>query len=141
MSKRAAVYARVSTDEQGRGYSLPTQLEACREYAERRGFTIAGEFTDEFTGTSLDRPGLDQLRDLIATDNIQAIIIYDLDRLSRRAIHQMLLEEEFAKAGLETHYVLGQYDNTPEGRLQKQIKGAIAEYERAKIEERLKRGL
>jgi len=141
MSKRAVLYARVSTDEQGKGFSLPTQLEACREYAEEHGFTVAGKFADEFTGTSLDRPGLDQLRDLIANDTIEAVIIYDLDRLSRRAIHQMLLEEEFARAGVETHYVLGQYDNTPEGRLQKQIKGAIAEYERAKIEERLKRGL
>jgi len=60
---------------------------------------------------------------------IDAVIVYDLDRLSRKAVHHMLLEEEFEKVGIKPHYVMGQYDNTPEGKFQKQIKSAIAEYE------------
>jgi len=139
-TKRAAIYARVSTEDQGRGYSLPTQLEACRRYAQERGFVIVGEFAEEFSGATLDRPQLDRLRDLIATDNIDAVIVYDLDRLSRKAVYQMLIEEEFGRAGVTIHYVLGDYQDNPEGQLQKQIKAAISEYERAKIQERAKRG-
>jgi len=140
MNKRACLYARVSSDEQAKGYSLATQLEACRKYCEGHGFEVVGEFSDEFTGASLDRPGLDRLRGLIATDRISEMVVYDLDRLSRKAVYQMLLEEEFGKKGVRVHYVLGQYDDTPEGQLQKQIKAAIAEYEREKVKERSVRG-
>ena len=141
MITKAAIYARVSTDEQAaKGYSLPTQLEACRKYAKEKGMVVVGEFSDDVSGAELNRPKLDEMRELIQRDSIRAVVVYDLDRLSRKAIHQLLLEEEFAKRGAQVHYVLGQYDNTPEGRLQKQLKGAIAEYEREKIRERSVRG-
>ena len=141
MGERAVIYARVSSDEQTKGYSLQTQIEACRRYAEEHGMTVAEVFTDDFTGTKMDRPGLDALRDLLARDSIGAVIVFDLDRLARKAIYQMLLEEEFRKAGARTYYVRGDYDDSDEGRLQKQIRAAIAEFERAKILERSKRGL
>ena len=64
--KRAVLYARVSTDEQAeKGYSLSSQIEACRKYAEGHGFSIAVEFREDYTGTRLDRPELDELRGMI----------------------------------------------------------------------------
>ena len=66
MMKRAVIYARVSTDEQGQGYSLPTQLESCRKYAAERGYVVAEEFTDMHTGTEIERPGLNDLYRLVA---------------------------------------------------------------------------
>lgn len=138
---KAVIYVRVSTDEQAnKGHSLQSQIEACRRYAQDKRLVLVAEFSDEVSGAKLDRPGLDALRERIAADKIGAIIVYDLDRLSRKPIHQLLLEEEFAKRGAQVHYVLGQYDNTPEGNFQKQIRSAVAEYEREKIRERSIRG-
>ncbi len=141
MSKRAVLYARVSTEDQEKGYSLPTQIEACRKYAEEHEMTVVEVFTEDYTGTLMDRPELDKLRDLLTKDTIEGVIVYDLDRLARRAVHQMLLEEEFGKAGTRVYYVVGDYADTDEGRLQKQIRASVAEYERAKILERSKRGM
>ena len=138
---KAVIYTRVSTDEQAsKGYSLPTQLEACRKYAQEKSLIIVGEFCDDFSGARLDRPQLDKLRELITQSRVDAVIVYDLDRLSRSLVHQLILEEEFSKRRTQLHCVLGQYDNSPEGKLQKQLRGAIAEYEREKIRERVMRG-
>ncbi|MBI4789319.1 MAG: recombinase family protein [Chloroflexi bacterium] len=136
----AVIYVRVSTDEQVHGYSLQTQVEACRRYAAERGYRVVGEFKDDYTGASLDRPGLNQLRAYVASDTTGVVIVYDVDRLARKSVYQMLIEEELARAGATVEYVLGQYANTDEGRLQKQIRASIAEYEKAKILERSKRG-
>ncbi len=142
MSKRAAIYARVSTkDQKDHGYSLPTQVDACRTYADQQGYTIVCEtFQDDYTGMSMDRPALDALRTAIPAQHIDVVIVFDLDRLARKMAYQMLLEDEFAKLGVTIEYVMGRYEDTDEGRLQKQIKSAVAEYERAKILERMKRG-
>jgi site-specific DNA recombinase len=136
----AVIYARVSTDEQVHGYSLQTQLEACRKYASERGYRVVGEFKDDYTGASLDRPALNQLREFVSNDSTGVVIVYDVDRLARKSVYQMLIEEELARAGATVEYVLGQYADTDEGRLQKQIRASIAEYEKAKILERSKRG-
>lgn len=138
---RAVIYARVSTDEQAnKGHSLQSQIDACRHYALEKRLVVVAEYKDEVSGAILDRPGLDELRERVVSDKIAIIIVYDLDRLSRKPIHQLLLEEEFAKRGAQVHYVLGQYDNSPEGNFQKQIRSAVAEYEREKIRERSIRG-
>jgi site-specific DNA recombinase len=147
MSKRAAIYSRVSTERQGEGYSLATQLEGCQQYIIEQEWTVALdqdgepiELTDQASGATLDRPGLDRLRDLVADRFVDTVVIYDLDRLAREAGLIYLLEKEFRKAGVEIHYVLTQYDDTPSGRLLRQIKASIAEYEKAAIVERLRRG-
>jgi len=140
MSSRAAIYTRVSTDEQTRGYSLTTQLEACQRYAVEHGYSVAGIFQDDYTGASLDRPGLNSLRELIAQDSLDVVVVYDIDRLARKSVYQMLIEEEFKREGVSIEYVLGGYDDSDEGQLQKQIRASIAEYEKAKILERSKRG-
>jgi len=140
MNRPAVIYSRVSTDEQARGYSLKTQIEACQLFASENGFSVLGVFSDDYTGASLDRPELNRLREFIRIQQVETIIVYDLDRLARKSVYQMLLEEEFHKCGASVEYVLGQYDDSDEGRLQKQIRASIAEYEKAKILERSKRG-
>src|SRR5215813_7712733 len=88
----AAIYARVSTTDQAdKGYSLPTQIEACQAMARQEGYTVHEThiFKDDYTGTSLNRPQLQQLRALIQARLIQAVIVYDVDRLSRKLAHQL----------------------------------------------------
>jgi site-specific DNA recombinase len=140
--KYAAIYARVSTEDQGKGYSIPTQIEACRRLAQHEGYHIPQDYLikDEGSGTTLERPGLRVLRELVRTNSIAAIIIHDPDRLSRNLGHQLLLAEEADKAGIKLLIVSHPLEQGPEGWLFFQMRGALAEYERAKILERMKRG-
>ncbi|MBU0495295.1 MAG: recombinase family protein [Chloroflexi bacterium] len=140
MSKRAILYARVSTEEQGEGYSLPTQLVSCRQYAEAQGYTVIAEFTDTHTGTEIDRPGLTKLYQLANKRGADVMVVHDLDRLSRVVNYQAIIEVELGRLGLEIEYVLGQYANTPEGELMKLIKAGIAQYENRQRAERSRRG-
>jgi site-specific DNA recombinase len=116
MSKRAPIYARVSTkDQKDCGYSLPTQIEACAAYATERGYMLVGEpFQDDYTGMSMDRPALNKLREAIPAAHIDVVIVLDLDRLARKAVYQMLLEEEFAKLGAVVEYANERYEDTDE---------------------------
>ncbi len=140
MNKSVAIYSRVSTDEQGKGYSLQTQLDGSREYIKNCGDIIVGEFADDYTGTKLDRPELDKIRNLARSGSINKVVVYELDRLARGMVKQILIEEEFAKLGVAVEYVLAEYGDNPEGRLQKNVRAVIAEYEREKFIERSKRG-
>ena len=140
MSKKALIYARVSTDEQTKGYSLRTQIDDSKSYAIERGYTVLETFTEDYSGASIDRPVLNKVRDFLAREDIEVVIVYDMDRLARKSIYQALIEEEFLREGAVIEYVIGQYEDNDEGRLQKQIRASIAEYEKAKILERSKRG-
>ncbi len=140
MNKRSVIYARVSTDEQTKGYSLNTQVDACKQYAADCGYVLLMTFSEDYSGATIDRPQLNALRDFAAQEPIDVIIVYDIDRLARKSVYQALIEEEFLRLGVTVEYVIGQYDNSDEGRLQKQIRASIAEYEKAKILERSKRG-
>jgi site-specific DNA recombinase len=139
----AAIYARVSTEDQARGYSLPSQIEACQKLAEHEGYCVPEiyVFSDDVTGDQLDRPGLRQLRALVQTKAIAAAIIYDVDRLSRKMVHQLLFEEECERAGVALLVVTDPIEAGPEGALRRHIKGAFAEWEKAKILERTRRGM
>jgi len=138
----AAIYARVSTEDQGKGYSIATQIEACQALAKREGYTVPESYVliDDLSGTTMERPGLRQLRELIQTHAITAIIVYDPDRLSRNLGHQLLLAEELEQAGVTLLIVSHPLERGPEGWLFFQMRGALAEYERAKILERTARG-
>jgi site-specific DNA recombinase len=140
--KAAAIYCRVSTEEQAGGYSLITQMEACQQYATEHGYIVMPEhiFQDDYTGASLDRPALDRLRAVAASGQVEAVIVLDLDRIARKVVYQMILEEEFTRYGAPIEYVNDRFEATPEGGLQKQIRAALAEYERAKTRERSLRG-
>jgi len=143
MTNRAVIYARVSTEEQAEhGYSLPSQIEACRKYVQEQGWSLVGEPISDagISGAVLDRPGLEHIRDMAGAGEINVVVVYEIDRLTRKLAHQLLIEDELEQAGVRVHYVLGQYKDDDEGRLMKQIRGSIAEYERAKIEERMRRG-
>jgi site-specific DNA recombinase len=98
-------------------------------------------FQDDYTGTSLRRPRLTAVRDLVQQGLVQAVIVHDIDRLSRKLAHQLLLTEEFEQAGVCLHSVtMPDGARTPEQHLLANVKGIIAEYERAKILERTARG-
>jgi site-specific DNA recombinase len=83
--KRAILYARVSTDEQARsGYSLAQQIEALRGYAEREGYEVLDEVQDPGqSGASLERPGMDRVRDLVAVGGVSVVLAQDRDRFAR----------------------------------------------------------
>ena len=140
--KRAAIYARVSTDEQAeKGYSLQTQVEACREYAASHSLQVITEIKDDCSGASLDRPGLDELREMLDRGEINTVIVYTDDRLSRSLINFLVLREEWQTIGVELHYVTrGKSENTDEGQFMEEIHASIAKLERAKISERTRRG-
>lgn len=139
---RAAIYIRVSTEEQAvHGYSLAEQREACRGRAVELGAAEILHFADEgVSGAVLDRPGLDALREAVSSGVVETLVIRDPDRLSRRLSHQLYLSEEFEKAGVQLEFLDFEWKNTPEGRLFYALKGAVAEYEREKIGERVTRG-
>jgi site-specific DNA recombinase len=141
--KYAAIYARVSTEDQGMGFSIPTQIEACQKLAVREGCTVPEAYVliDEgISGTTMDRPNLRKLRDLVNARTIIAAIVYDPDRLSRNLGHQLLLAEEFERAGVKLLIVSHPMEQGPEGWLFFQMRGALTEYERAKRLERTRRG-
>ena len=141
--KPAAIYARVSSDRQKKEQTIKSQTAALIERTRREGYTIPQEwiFEDEgYSGAVLVRPGLEHLRDLAAEGQIQAVWVYSPDRLSRKYAYQVLLMEEFARHGVEVLFIRSPKAHTPEEQLLLQFQGMIAEYERAQIAERTRRG-
>src|SRR3984893_9933677 len=141
--KMAAIYARVASDKQKEEKTIASQTAALVAFASDHGYDVPGEwiFEDEgFSGASLVRPGLERLRDLAAEGQIEAVLVYAPDRLSRKYAYQVLLTEEFARGGVETVFLKAPHSGTPEDQLMLQFQGMIAEYERAQILERSRRG-
>jgi site-specific DNA recombinase len=140
---RAAIYARVSTDRQGRDQTIDSQVAALRRWAEDRGHELRPEhvFADDgFSGSRLDRPALDRLRDAAFAGEFDVIAVHSPDRLARRYAYQVLLMEEFRKAGCAVEFVQRPITDDPHDQLLLQIQGAIAEYERTVLSERFRRG-
>ena len=140
--RRAVLYARVSTDEQARsGYSLAQQLEALRAYAAREGYAVLEEVVDPGqSGASLERPGMDRVRDLVAAGNVSVVLSQDRDRFAREPAYHYLLRREFEESGTKIRALNDRGDDSPEGELTDGILDQLAEYERAKIFERSRRG-
>lgn len=137
----AAIYARVSTSGQAEsGTSLASQLEACRSYARAHALQVIQEVQEDASGALIQRAGLDTVRDLIRDGLAAALVVYDPDRLSRNLGHLMLLVEEVEQAGAALHFVNAPHENTPEGMMLLQMRGMFAQYERVKIQERIRRG-
>jgi site-specific DNA recombinase len=139
--KRAILYARVSGDEQAKkGYSLPDQKQALREWASGEGYEILEEVEDDgWSGAYLERPGLDRVRDLVEAGGLDAVAVLFRDRLAR-GIYAQLLKAEFAERGAKLIALNAQTDDSPEGELHEGILDQFAAYERAKIAERTRRG-
>ena len=140
--KRAILYARVSTDEQARsGYSLAQQLEALREYAAREGYEVFEEVQDPGqSGASLERPGIDRVRDLVAAGGVSVVLAQDRDRFAREPAYHYLLRREFEEHGTKIRALNDRGDESPEGELTDGILDQLAKYERAKTAERSRRG-
>src|SRR5215207_9496937 len=134
----AILYARVSTDEQARsGYSLAQQIEALREYAAREGYEILKEIQDAGqSGASLERPGMDRVRDLVAGGGVSAVLAQDRDRFAREPANHYLLRKEFEEYGCRMRSLNDRGDDSPEGELTDGILDQLAKFERAKTAER-----
>ena len=143
MEKVAAIYARVSSDQQKENHTIQSQTAALTEYAKAHAYVVPSQwrFQDEgYSGATLLRPGLEAVRDLAATGQIAAVLVYSPDRLSRKYAYQVLLAEEFARCGVELVFLQAPSAATAEDQLLVQFQGMIAEYERAQIVERSRRG-
>jgi len=115
----------------------------CREYASKKGWQIVEELAEDDRGASeasLDLPQLERLRTLAQNHEIDVIVVREIDRFSRTLAKQLIIEAEMRRCGVSIEYVLGEYPDTPEGNLNKNLKALIAEYERLKIAERMSRG-
>src|SRR3954454_13843663 len=140
---RVAIYARVSTERQERQQTIDSQLAVLRRWAETEGHALAEThvFRDEgYSGSRLDRPGLDGLRDAVSDAAVEIVAVLSPDRLARRYAYQVLLLEEFRRAGVEVAFLHRPISEDPSDQLLLQIQGAIAEYERAVLAERFRRG-
>ena len=142
-SIRAALYARVSSDQQAKDNTIASQVEAleARIRADGLGVEPGLAFLDDgCSGSHLIRPALERLRDHAAAGAYDRLYIHSPDRLARDYAHQMLLVEELQRCGVELVFLNFALDESPEGRLMLQVQSVVAEYERAKILERCRRG-
>src|SRR6201982_1858313 len=143
MNQPAALSSRVSSDRQKEKHSIASQVAALMQFAETNGYLVPPEWQfqdDGYSGANLVRPGLEALRDLAAAGEVQTVLIYSPDRLSRKYAYQVLLAEELARCGVELIFLRAPSGATAEDQLLVQFQGMIAEYERAQIAERSRRG-
>ncbi len=140
---QVAIYARVSSEQQSDAKTIESQLSDLRAHVKALGLVLPSEheFVDNgYSGSTLIRPALEQLRDVVAAGGIDQVYVHCPDRLARNYAHQVLLLEEFLRAGVEVNFLNREVGQTPEDQLLLQVQGMIAEYERAKILERSRRG-
>src|ERR671916_1994310 len=140
--KRAILYARVSTNEQARsGYSLAQQIERLRDYAADEGYEILEEVSDAgYSGASLQRPGMDRVRNLVQGGGVSVVLAQDRDRFAREPAYHYLLRREFEEHNCKLKALNDRGDDSPEGELTDGILDQLAKFERAKTAERTRRG-
>src|SRR5215210_3497355 len=140
---RIGIYARVSTQRQVQADGLTQQLDRLHAHALRQGWTVQAEHVfrdDGYSGASLKRPGLERLRDRAALCELDRVLITAPDRLARNYVHQVLLLEEITATGFAVDFLDRPMSQDPHDQLLLQIRGAVAEYERSLIAERMRRG-
>src|SRR5947209_1853050 len=140
---RAAISARVSTERQGREQTIASQVTLLQQWVQMQGHELlpAHCFIDEgYSGARLDRPGLDRLRDAVQDAAVDLVAVLSPDRLARKYASQVLLLEEFRQRHCELVFLRRPLSDDPNDQLLLQIQGAIAEYERALLGERFRRG-
>ena len=138
---KVAIYARVSTANNGQDPTMQTR--ELREYAERRGWTVAGDYVDiGISGTKETRPQLDRLMAYAHRRRFDAVVVWKFDRFARSVSHLLRALESFKAQGIEFVSFSEQLDtSTPAGKLVFTVLGAVAELERSLIVERVKAGL
>jgi len=141
-AKTAILYARVSTDEQARsGYSLAQQMEALRQYAAQEGYEVLEEVTDAgYSGASLERPGMDRVRELVAAGGVSVVLAQDLDRISREPWHYEYLRSLFEDHRAELRSLDDSGDDSPIGEFMRYIRRGVAKLEKQDIAKRTRRG-
>ena len=140
---RVAIYARVSTHRQAETQTIVQQLTRLQAHVEAQGWILEPEHCyrdDGYSGAKLDRPGLDSLRDRAALAEFDVVLITEPDRLARNYVHQMVIIEELETRGVQVAFLERPMSHDPNDRLLLQIRGAVAEYERTQISERMRRG-
>ena len=140
---RPAIYARVSSEQQAKANTIASQLAALKERVQADGLSLDDElcFIDEgHSGSVLVRPALERLRDVAYAGGIDRLYVHSPDRLARKYAYQVLLVDELRRSGVEIVFLNHSLGATPEEDLLLQVQGMIAEYERAKILERSRRG-
>ena len=140
---RAAVYARVSTTRQAQAQGIEQQLDRLRAAVTERGWELDDQHVyrdDGYSGARLGRPGLDRLRDHAALAGLDVVVVAAPDRLARNYVHQVLLIDELAGHGCQLEFLDRPMSSDPHDQLLLQIRGAVAEYERTLIAERMRRG-
>ena len=138
-----AIYVRVSTDRQMLAQTIDQQVERLRDHLQSQGQDLIAEhiFRDDgYRGATLNRPGLDRLRDQVREATIEHIWMTSPDRLARHDVHQMVLLEEFERYGCQLHFLDPPMSQDPHDHLLLPIRGAVADYERTLIADRLRRG-
>src|SRR5215218_9185505 len=142
-TKRAAIYCRVSTSKQEDGTSLETQEQRCRAHAAELGYTVVETLVvrEIYSGAELfDRAGLNRIRDAIRRRDVEAVVVYAIDRLSRDQNHRAVVFAEAEYHDVSLEFVTEKLDDTPEGRLLVSVSSYVAAIEREKIRERTIRG-
>jgi site-specific DNA recombinase len=140
---RAAIYARVSSEQQAAAHTIESQRAALTERAHADGLPVPQErqfLDDGYNGATLVRPAMDRLRDLAAVGGLDRIYVNSPDRLARNYACQVLLIDEWRRAGVEIIFLNRSLGKSPEDDLLLQVQGIVSEYERAKIMERSRRG-
>jgi DNA invertase Pin-like site-specific DNA recombinase len=140
---RVALYARVSTRRQAQAQTVEQQLERLTDHVRQQGWDVPLDhiFRDDgYSGASLRRPGLDRLRDRAAARTLDLVVIAAPDRVARNYVHQVLLLEELEGHGCAVRFLDRPMSHDPHDQLLLQIRGAVAEYERTLISERMRRG-
>src|SRR3954466_13351233 len=138
-----AVYVRVSTQRQAQGRTIQEQPDRLRAHLREQGVELASEevFRDDgYSGATLNRPGLDRLRDAVRAGEVGRRLVTDPDRLARNYVQLMVLLEELERAGREVAFLDRPMSRDPQDQLLLQIRGAVAEHERTLIAERMRRG-
>lgn len=142
-SVRVGIYARVSSDQQAEKQTIQSQVTALRERVATDGHSlpeILCFLDDGVSGATLMRPALEQLRDMAYAGGIRKLYVHSPDRLARKYAWQVLLLDELQSSGVEVVFLNHTMGATPEEDLLLQMQGMFAEYERAKILERSRRG-
>src|SRR5215216_3183553 len=140
---KVAIYVRVSTLRQAQAQTFEQQLERLRAHIQTNGWILSEQaiyIDDGYSGSSLKRPGLDLLRDRVAAAEFDLVLITSPDRLARNYVHQVLLLEELQRFGCKVEFLDRPMTEDPHDQLLLQIRGAVAEYERTLITERMRRG-
>lgn len=156
---RAVMYPRVSTDIQRGNYSIASQIKDMMAYAHDRGYTLVGDmfvdpvtgqdapkgkgvpaYVDDYTSTELSRPGLNACLVFLNTTGFDVMIAHAVDRLARDPYFRQTIEREVANFGAKVEYVLGNYEESAEGEVRKDLDATFAKWENAKRVERSNRG-